>query len=95
MEGLILTTPPNQARLNAAIFECTRLRVTGPIHIPGCWDAAAAADYLETRSGGLVCEETENDFIFHGKHVLFHSTGVIISPERIETSDPAFPSPVP
>jgi len=30
---LYLTTPPTQARLNAAVRECAGLRVTGAIHI--------------------------------------------------------------
>ena len=68
---LRLTLPADQDRLNAAVYECARLRVTGEIRIPGAWDAACATDYYETRTGAIVGQLSDSDFIFNGKHVFF------------------------
>ena len=76
---LRLTLPADQDRLNAAVYECARLRVTGEIRIPGAWDAACATDYYETRTGAIVGQLSDSDFIFNGKHVFFGTDHVAIN----------------
>jgi hypothetical protein len=80
---LQLSAPPDQDRLNAAVYECAHLRVTGEIRIPGAWDPADAVDYFETRTGTVVGQLGDSDFIFNGKLIFFGDNFVTISSARI------------
>jgi hypothetical protein len=92
---LHLSKPATQDRFNATVHECVHLRVHGPIRIPGAWNASDAADYFETRTGLLVGQLNDSDFIFNGKYVFFNFDCVTITPARSGMFFPASPSPTP
>ena len=78
---LMLSTPLTQNRLNAAVFEVVRLRLTGPIGIPGVWDAEETRRYMETRIRRTVVAGDDMWFCVNGKHVHFTAFRVVITPE--------------
>jgi hypothetical protein len=90
-DPLVLTKPMTQDRLNAAVFECARLRMTGSIRIPGYWDALDTMDYFETRARAPIVRMSDSDFLFCDKHISFRFDRVEINPTRIEIPGPAFP----
>lgn len=83
-----LSTPADQDRLNAALFELIQLRFNGAVWLPGdCWDCACALRYIEARSRrrcaryGWVAPDggpAGGGFLFGDKRLLFTERGVLV-----------------
>ena len=91
-DPLVLSPPETQDRLNATVFECARLRMTGPVFIPGCWDPRDTMDYFDHRAKTTVIRTTDSDFVFCNRRIRFLPDRVIIDPSRTETPGPACPA---
>jgi hypothetical protein len=71
--------------LNAAVAECVRLRITGPITIAGeNWDAESLIDYLENTYNTVVATLQEDQTVFSilRKTIYVLPTHILITPER-------------
>ena len=79
---LMLSTPFSQSRLNAAVLEIIGLRISGPVGIPGVWDAEETRQYVERKTRRTVLMAGDGRvFCTDGKHVEFSAFRVVISPE--------------
>jgi hypothetical protein len=76
---LILSMPMNQDRLNAAVLEVIRLRVMGPVQIPGRWDMYDTMQYIESKLEHSPTESGDG-FSIHNKCIQFTNSAVVISP---------------
>ena len=89
---LFLSSPPTQDRLNAAVYECVCLRMSGPITIPipAC-DIYNLIEYLETRFKTLAAtyRGDSSEFSIATKFVTVREKYIVIKPMKTETSFPS------
>ena len=86
---LTLVRAPSQDRLNAAIYECVRLRITGSMSVLiSCCDVYSLLDYLEARLRTIAATYTNdsNVFCIANKLVRVFDFHILITPMKTETS---------
>jgi hypothetical protein len=78
---IFFSTPCNQDRLNATVFELLQMRFNGSVHIGGAWDASDTLDYLEQRMRRALIPTVREDgtlFCLLGKCVHFAPDHVVV-----------------
>jgi len=78
---LFLSTPCNQDRLNATVYELVHMRYQGAVRIGGAWDPYETLEYLERRMRRALIPTVREDgalFVLRGKRVCFAPDHVLV-----------------